>query len=150
MFKGKRTRIILLSLLAMLVVMQFFRIDRSPLPSDPAQDFIHMHQPPAEVASILKRACYDCHSNVIRYPWYSNIAPVSWWLQHHVEEGREHLNFSDWGKYDAEKQEHKLEECLELVKEKEMPLKSYTWMHADARLSDNERRVLSEFLAAVR
>ena len=76
------------------------------------------------MTTLLESACYDCHSYKTKYQWYSNIAPVSWWLGHNVEEGREHLNFSTWGNYPTEKAEHKLEECAEEVDEGEMPLNS--------------------------
>ena len=86
-----------LFLLAALVVMQFFRIDKSAPEVVQGDDFIALMQPSEEVEALLKSACYDCHSNQTVYPWYANVAPVSWWLQHHVDEGREHLNFSVWG-----------------------------------------------------
>lgn len=136
---------ILLVLLLAFVVMQFFRIDKTNPPVVEADDFISITQPSAEVEKILRTACYDCHSNETVYPWYSNIAPVSWMLEDHIEEGREHLNFSKWGTFELKKQNHKLDECAEEVEEGEMPLNSYTWTHGDASLSDKQKKTLADW-----
>jgi hypothetical protein len=95
------------------------------------------------VQHILEKACFDCHSNNTRYPWYSNIQPVGWWLQHHVEEGKEELNFDEFRTYSTRGQAKKLHQTVGLVKKGLMPLPSYTWIHSDAKLSEEERRVLS-------
>jgi hypothetical protein len=130
---------ILLYLLIILVIMQFFRIDKTQPAVVRENDFMFITQPPEEMASMLRSSCYDCHSYEATYPWYSNIAPVSWWLQHHVDEGRGKLNFSVWGTYASRKKDHKLEECIEMTQTKEMPLNSYTWLHNDAKLTDQQR-----------
>lgn len=78
------------------------------------------------------------------------IQPVGWWLQYHVNDGKEHLNFSEFLSYDAKKQDHKMEELIEMVKEKEMPLNSYTWTHDEARLTDQERQVLVNWAEGIR
>ncbi|MFN0016115.1 MAG: heme-binding domain-containing protein, partial [Saprospiraceae bacterium] len=85
---------ILIALAIVLLVIQFFRPDRSVPTVDPAQDIRQVLQPPSDITTILKSACYDCHSYETRYPWYAQIAPVSWWLSGHVKGGREHLNFN--------------------------------------------------------
>ncbi|MCB9049580.1 MAG: heme-binding domain-containing protein [Lewinellaceae bacterium] len=138
-----------LALLAVLVAIQFFGIDKTNPPVNANEDFITLAAPPADVAQILKNACYDCHSHETAYPWYTNIEPVSWWIGRHIEEGREHLNFSIWGTYDAEKKAHKAEECGEEVEKGEMPLKSYLPMHPEARLSDAQRERLSAWFLAM-
>ncbi|MFM8485102.1 MAG: heme-binding domain-containing protein, partial [Bacteroidota bacterium] len=89
---------------------------------------------PENVMAVLKPACYDCHSNQTRYPWYAGIQPVAWWLAEHVNDGKRHLNFDEFTTRKIAVQNHKLEEIIEMVKEEEMPLGSYTWTHADARL----------------
>lgn len=106
-------------------------------------------RPAGDVEILLKGICYDCHSYQSKYPWYSNFAPLSWWIDDHIEEGREHLNFSIWGNYSAEKKEHKAEECVEEVGEGEMPLTSYQIAHADARLTDEERKLLTDWFATL-
>jgi len=125
-----------------LVVIQFFRIDQSNPTVDPSQDMIALLKPSEEIKGVIKSACYDCHSHETVYPWYANVAPVSWWVKHHVDEGKEHLNFSEWATYAPKKAAHKLEECYEEVEEGEMPLNSYTWMHGHANLDVQQRKKL--------
>ncbi|WP_374166680.1 heme-binding domain-containing protein [Arcticibacter sp. MXS-1] len=91
---------------------------------------------PGPVLSVLKRACYDCHSNRTAYPWYANVQPVGWWLDHHVKEGKEELNFDEFAAYDPDKSRHKLQESADVIKEGEMPLSSYLLIHKGAKLSD--------------
>jgi len=133
---------IVLGLLIIVVVMQFFRIDKTNPEVNIADDFIAITNPPEEIATILKTSCYDCHSNESSYPWYSNIAPISWWLKHHLNEGREELNFSEWNTYSEKRKDHKLEELAEEVEEGEMPLNSYTWTHSNANLSVDQKNRL--------
>lgn len=95
-----------------------------------------------EVKAILKRACFDCHSNETIWPWYSRVAPVSWLLAWDVGEGREELNFSTWNRYSQKKREKIFKEIREEVEEGEMPPWFYLPLHPDARLSDSDRSVL--------
>ncbi|MEP4535105.1 MAG: heme-binding domain-containing protein [Cyclobacteriaceae bacterium] len=94
------------------------------------------------VSKTLRNACYDCHSNETVYPWYANIAPISWLVIHDIEEGREELNFSEWIPYSLKRKNHKLEEIAEEVEEGEMPMKIYTFTHAEGRLSADEKEAL--------
>ena len=141
---------ILIIVAVVIVVMQFFRIDKSRPESDPAIDLIAMHSPSEEVESILRVSCYDCHSNETEYPWYSNVAPVSWLVGKHVREGRDELNFSDWGSFSLRKKDHKLEELVEEVMEDEMPLPIYLVTHGNARLDDEQKDVLVAWAKGVR
>ena len=150
MKKKRILRMIVLVLLLVAVLIQFIPVDRSVPDVDPSKDLLAMHEAPSGVVNILKDACYDCHSHKTRYPWYSYIAPVSMWLQGHVDHGKEHLNFSEWGDYDADRRDHKLEEIAEEVEEKYMPLNSYTWGHPDARLSDEQRAELVAWVNTLR
>ena len=109
----------------------------------------HLQMTP-QVAAILDRSCHDCHSNSTRWPWYSNVAPASWFLVDHVNDGRSHLNFSEWGKLDKRQVDKKLEEMCEEVTDKVMPLDSYTWIHRTAILSDEERKALCDWTEAER
>ena len=93
---------------------------------------------PDETARILTRACYDCHSNKTKWPWYSRVAPVSWWITDHVNEGREHLNFSNWGLSSAKDQAEYAEEIVEEVEEGKMPMSSYVVGHPEAALSETD------------
>jgi len=141
---------ILKILLATLIVIQFFRIDTTTTPVDPTKDFISVTAAPKNIAKIIKTSCYDCHSNQTNYPWYTNIAPVSWWIGHHIEEGREHLNLSNWADYSKKKAAHKLEEFYEEVEEGEMPLESYTKIHTAAKLSNHDKELLIAWVKSLR
>jgi hypothetical protein len=98
-----------------------------------------------EVRSVLQRACYDCHSNETRWPWYSRIAPASWLVAHDVREGREKLNFSTWNLFSAKKQTKAFREIREEVEESEMPPWIYLLPHPDARLSERDRAILVQW-----
>ena len=149
--KKKRIwRWVALAVVVLFIVLQFFKIDTSVPKFDTDKDFIAMTAPSDAVVTLLKNACYDCHSYATEYPWYAEVTPISWWLQHHVEEGREHLNFSLWGTYSTEKSMHKLEECTEEVEGGEMPLKSYTFTHGDVKLSAKEKATLVAFFDRLR
>ncbi|WP_294321338.1 heme-binding domain-containing protein [uncultured Chryseobacterium sp.] len=136
---------ILTVVLVAFIIIQFFPIDKTnPVPT-PGMDFIKIKNTPPEVAAIINRSCYDCHSNETRYPWYSNIAPSSWILKNHIDEGRKELNFSTFAVYEPKTQAHKLQECIETVEKKEMPLESYFIGHQDAKLTDVQRKLLTDY-----
>ena len=138
------------AVLAVFVVAQFFRPERSNPPIDASRTAQSLLQVPTNVDALLQRACQDCHTNNTSWPWYSNISPVSWFVAEHVKDGRRHLNFSDWAKYDVKRADHKLEEIIEMVEQRAMPLPSYLPLHAHARLSDDDVRVLVEWAKAER
>ncbi|MCK0162196.1 heme-binding domain-containing protein [Allomuricauda sp. F6463D] len=133
---------IAIALLIVLVGMQFLRPEKNISEGDYVTAFENEAKPSQEVKKILKTACYDCHSANTEYPWYNNIAPVSYWLADHIEDGKKHLDFSSWTSYDTKKKDHKLEELIEEVKEGNMPLNEYTWTHSDAKLTEDEVSVL--------
>ena len=99
---------------------------------------------PENVQAILKTSCFDCHSSHTTFPWYSNIAPVSWFTKDHVKEGREHMNFSTWNSYEDEKKLKYLEKIPKAIESK-MPMASYLIMHKDAKLSDEDKAALKEW-----
>lgn len=139
-----------IALIIALVVMQFIQPDRTNPKYDSSQDFLTVNAVDSEIGHFIKTACYDCHSNETKWPWYSKVAPMSYAVAHHVEEGREHLNFSEWGTYSEGKADHKLEECIEEIKEGEMPLWGYTALHADADLTDEQLEQLVNFFDGLR
>ena len=143
-------RNIIIGIVVVLLLIQLIRIDKTNPPVQHGMDFITITNPSVEIGTILRTSCYDCHSNEASYPWYTNIAPVSWWIKHHINEGREELNFSEWGKYNAKKADHKLEECIELVQEGEMPMSSYTLMHGNAVLSESQKQQLTKWFETLR
>lgn len=135
-------RKILLTLLAILVIIQFIRPSRNVSAEISPNDITKVYAVPADVQQVLKASCNDCHSNNTVYPWYTNIQPVGWWLQSHVNEGKEHLDFSAFGAYTKKRQHHKLEEVMEQVKDNHMPLNSYLWIHDDAKLTQQQKDLL--------
>ncbi|MDX2285060.1 MAG: heme-binding domain-containing protein [Bacteroidia bacterium] len=140
-------RYMLIALGVILVAIQFIRPERNLSASHSAH--LRTSFPvPDSVEALLQVACYDCHSNETRYPWYSNIQPVAWWLADHVEEGKQHLNFSEFTSRKLAVQHHKFEEIVEQVKEGEMPLQSYTITHGDARLSPQQQALLTSWAQA--
>ena len=141
---------VLLVLLVVLVIAQFFGPERNEGSLQSVEPFLAETKPNDQVATILKETCFDCHSDFTRYPWYDKITPVNYWLNDHVEEGKEHLNFSDWSNYSTKKKDHKMEEVAEEVEEGEMPLKSYTYTHADANLSDEQIQAVVDWVNEVR
>ncbi|HPW86515.1 MAG TPA: heme-binding domain-containing protein [Chitinophagales bacterium] len=131
-----------LALLLLLVVIQFIQPTKNQSTEILASDITKVRQVPADVQEILTVACYDCHSNNTVYPWYSHIQPVAWWLNNHVVEGKQKLNFSTFGDYDTKKANHKLDETIEVLQKNEMPLKSYTLIHTNAKLTDAQKTLV--------
>jgi hypothetical protein len=103
-----------------------------------------------EVKTILAKACNDCHSDSTRYPWYAEIQPVGWWLASHVNDGKRHLNFSQFGTYPGIRAARKMTKTIDETEEHEMPLASYTLIHRDARLTEAEQAVLATWARDVR
>ena len=137
-------------LLIVLIIAQFFGPEKNQGDMASIDTFLSETNPSDEVKMILKETCYDCHSDVTRYPWYNNITPVNYWLNGHVEHGKEELNFSKWSAYSIKRKNHKLEEVIELVESKEMPLPSYTWTHKEAKLTDAQIMAVKEWAEQVR
>ena len=130
---------ILLGLLGLLLIAQFFQPDRSAPAADPAVDMLAMTNAPQDIRDLVKGACYDCHSYTTDYPWYAYVAPMSFIVQDHIVEGREHLNFSQWDKYATDK--HAGEAGKEL-EEGEMPPGYFRLMHGHGRMSDADKQKL--------
>lgn len=139
---------IAIGFVALLVIIQFFRIDKTNPAVVQENDFISVTNPPEHIQLILKTSCYDCHSNESTYPWYTNVAPISWWVKQHINEAREELNFSEWGTFTEKRKKHKLEEVYEEVEEGEMPLKSYLIAHSEAKLTTEQKNELVAWFKA--
>jgi len=127
-------------LLSLAVLIQFIRPDITPPAVNASHTIQASMQLPPYIDSTIRRACYDCHSSETRWPWYAQIAPMSWWLKSHVNEGRQALSFSEFGTYSRRKQLRKLREACKQVRSGEMPLRSYLPMHPAARLTDADRQ----------
>lgn len=128
--------------------LQFIRPAKTNPATDASRDLLAQVEVPAEVAAVVKRACYDCHSNETRWPWYSQIAPVSWFVVDHVNHGRRHLNFSEWAQYPGKDQTRIFSEIRDTVRDGFMPLPSYTLVHKDAMLSDADKKLLGDWAKA--
>jgi hypothetical protein len=142
-------RFLLLLLLAFIVI-QFFRPAKNKAEGISKNDISTLYAVPADVQTILKTSCYDCHSNNTVYPWYAEVQPVAWWLNQHIVDGKKDLNFSEFTTYRLRRQYRKLEEINELVKENEMPLDSYLWVHKDAKLDEQQKLTIANWVTAVR
>ena len=112
-------------------------------------DFLSTYQVPTNVSKILQTSCYDCHSNNTNYPWYSYIQPTRLWLETHIREGKEELNFSEFGNYSKRRQESKLQSMQKQVTSGEMPLNSYTLVHQDAKLSESQIKELNIWIDTI-
>lgn len=141
---------LLIILVVAFIIIQFFPIDKVNPPVDKKMDFLTVKNTPESTANIIRTSCYNCHSNESVYPWYSNIAPVSWYLKNHINDGRKHLNFSTFATYDAKRQMRKLDESIDEVNKGDMPLESYTIIHQDARLTDAQKKELTEYFKQVK
>ncbi|HNR20843.1 MAG TPA: heme-binding domain-containing protein [Bacteroidia bacterium] len=139
---------ILIGIVALLVVIQFIKPERNEGEVFGINHISNVITVPADVSKILVVSCNDCHSNQTYYPWYANIQPVAWWLAGHVNDGKKHLNFSEFATYSAKKQNHKMEEIAEMIEKHEMPLGSYTLVHTDAVLNAEQQRILIDWAKA--
>ena len=138
-------RTILIALAFVLVAIQFFRPEKNQTAGPFPNDITTKYAVPAQVHAVLKRSCFDCHSNNTDYPWYNNIQPVAWFLDHHVQEAKGELNFNEFTSYSPKKARHKLEEVGKSVTEGWMPLDSYLWIHRDAKLSPAEVKLVADW-----
>lgn len=131
-------------LLVAFVVLQFFQPQKNS-GQITSNDIFQTEKVPADVAVTLKNACMDCHSDKTKYLWYHRISPVSWMINDHIKEGKKELNFSTWGEQDAYDKFGAFEDITKEVERKKMPIKSYQFMHAKARLTDEERKALVDW-----
>jgi len=145
----KITRIVVLVIILGLVVTSFIPVDRNTEEVSPELAFENYAGNDTEMYNLVKSACFDCHSNETEYPWYSNLSPAKFILQDHINEGRHEFNFSEWGSMPLKDRNHILEECAEEVEEREMPLKGYSLLHSNARLSADEREKLEQYFLSL-
>jgi hypothetical protein len=134
-----------LGLICLLVIAQFYRPAKTNPTLQQSMTIDAHTQMSPEVDAILDRSCHDCHSNRTRWPWYSHVAPVSWFVIDHVNHGRSHLNLSEWGRYDNNEAANQLRNMCREVKAGVMPLNSYLLVHRNAKLSEKDINVLCEW-----
>jgi hypothetical protein len=135
----------LLILLLILIAIQFIRPEKTNPPVNEKTTL----KAPENVMEILKRSCYDCHSNETVWPWYSNIAPLSWSIISHVNDGRKALNFSNWTKIDPKIKEKRIKRAIKTTANGMMPLSTYLWLHEDAKLSEEDKAALKGWFEGV-
>lgn len=140
---------ILIILFVLFIIIQFFRIDQTNPPINKGMDFLTAKRTPEVLATNIRNACYDCHSNETKYPWYTNIQPVAWFMKSHIDEGRKHLNFSTFATYEPKRKAHKLEECVEMIEKGEMPLESYILGHPEAKLTAVEKKEMMDYFKKI-
>ena len=136
---------ILWILLVVLIVIQFIRPEKN-ISAEVSPAHISSKFPvPEDVKQILSTSCYDCHSNNTHYPWYFSVQPIAWWLADDIEEGKHHLNFDEFASYNLRRQYKKFEAIGEHIKEDEMPLETYTFIHHSAILSPEQKEKLIQW-----
>lgn len=133
-----------------LMIIQFFPPEKDSTEEVPATDFVNNFDVPEKVQHVLRDACYDCHSNNTRYPWYSKVQPVGWYLQNHINKAKEDLNFSEFGNYSDRRQNSKINGIINQVRDDEMPLPAYTLMHRDARLSEEDKKAFIDYMDSIK
>jgi hypothetical protein len=141
---------LLIVLALVFVAIQFKRPARTNPPVDESQTIFARTQMPPQVAAIFDRSCRDCHSNKTVWPWYTNFAPISWFIVNHVNEGRKHMNLSEWGRLDRDLQDKKPRQICDEVTDGAMPLSSYTPLHPGSKLSPEDVKTLCDWTNAER
>ena len=136
---------ILLIILIVFIAIQFIQPARNTSGQVLPTDITKTVNIPDKVLDVFKNSCYDCHSNNTRYPWYVNIQPMGWVMARHVKNGKENFNFSEFGAYSKRKQANKLKSIKLSIKEGSMPLPSYTIMHTDAKLSKENKKLITDW-----
>ena len=144
-----RAKKILSATLLLFIAMQFIRPARNNSNTVQQADMIAGFNTPANVAGLFKTSCYDCHSNNTRYPWYANVQPIGWLLAKHVKDGKQELNFNEFGTYSKRRQLSKLKSIQNSIKDGSMPLSSYTILHGDARLSEDSKASVIEWAGKI-
>lgn len=135
--------------LILVALIQFIPVDRTNRPVKGKENFVEIKQTPQNVREVLKKACYDCHSNETRYPDYAFVAPFSWAVKNHVNKGRKHLNFSVWGTLNDDLKKNMLENSVRTVKDYSMPVPAYIAQHAEANLTKAERTLLERYFTEI-
>ncbi|MBO6589718.1 heme-binding domain-containing protein [Muricauda oceani] len=132
------------------VGIQFFPTSRNQSDTIPKTDFMLVNDVPKQVENIIKTSCYDCHSNNTDYPWYNKVQPVAWFLEDHVTHGKEELNFNEWADYSNRRKNSKLKSIISQIENGEMPLWSYTLIHREAKLSEDKRKTVLDWVSKLK
>ncbi|HHS96237.1 MAG TPA: hypothetical protein ENJ45_06560 [Phaeodactylibacter sp.] len=145
---SKRKKVFI-GIIVLLILLQLVPTEKNQSAEVPATDFVKSLQPPEEISILLHNACYDCHSNHTDYPWYSKVQPFGLLLQSHIRGAKQELNFSEFAAYPEHEQKHLLEHMVEHIEDGTMPMRSYRWMHPEARWSEAEKRAVVEWVRGI-
>lgn len=140
---------ILIGLLVIVLLMQIMQPTKNQSDTISENDISKAYALPAGVHETLVKKCYDCHSNNTKYPWYVYVQPIGWWMASHIKEGKDELDFSEFKTYSTKKANHKLEEVSEQIAEGHMPIKSYLWLHPEAKVTSEELENINAWIASV-
>ena len=140
---------ILIGLLVIILLMQIMQPTKNQSDTISENDISKTYALPAGVQETLVNKCYDCHSNNTKYPWYVYVQPIGWWMASHIKEGKDELDFSEFKTYSTKKANHKLEEVSEQIAEGHMPIKSYLWLHPDAKVTTDELHAINDWIASL-
>ncbi len=132
------------------VIIQFFRPVKNEQRIMPDTDIAKLYHMPVTVSGLLRNSCYDCHSNNTHYPWYAQIQPAAWYMARHIKKGKKELNFNEFGNYSNRKQQSKLRAISNSLKDGTMPLISYLWIHKDATLTEQQKKVIIQWATATK
>ena len=141
---------VIITIVFALGILQLIRPSKNIGPVDSAKSIEAKVAMPADVKASLQKACYDCHSNNTVYPWYAEVQPVGWYLTNHVRDGKRHLNFDEFMNLKPKQQDHKMKELVESQEEGWMPIDSYTWIHKNAILTQDEKKAIINYANSVR
>ena len=140
---------VLSGLLLVVVIMQLLQPSKNVSEGVSENDISKAYAVPVDVQNVLIKKCYDCHSNNTHYPWYIHIQPIGWWMASHIKEAKGELDFSEFKTYNEKKASHKLEEVMKAVTEGYMPLKSYVWLHQDAKVTAEEAKAINDWVKSL-
>lgn len=141
-----KPKAIILAVVGVFIIIQFIRPDRNHTGQVSEQSLVRLYHAPDSINHMLQQSCMNCHSNNTDYPWYTNVQPVGWWLERHIRKGKEELNLDEFAAYSERRRMSKLRSMKNQVRDGEMPLPSYIWIHQDARLSDAQKGKLISWL----
>ncbi len=146
----KIVKIITLVLLVVFVGIQFVPTKLNQSNIVPKTDFLLVSNSPQDISILLQESCYDCHSNNTKYPWYNKIQPAAWFLENHITEGKDELNFNEWDEYSNRRKNSKLKSIINQIKDDEMPIFSYTLIHRDAQLSKSNKTMVINYMKKIK
>lgn len=144
----KFLKIIALVVLGALLI-QFIPVDKMEHPIQHAEKFEIIEKTPVKIATLMRNACFDCHSYETKYPDYASVAPLSWVIKSHVSDAREEINFSIWGTYNADLKKSMLKNAISVIEDKSMPKQSYILYHPKANITTAERALMAHYFQKV-